>query len=589
MKNQLDNKSHEYIKLYEKLDELAGHYRADPDLLVTMYENNRTTRDGKPRHPSSLWGILAKLPFLEGHVTKRDMDYMMSILKKMHEQNEKDIAFKQQKPRGKTKKLSHKKTEDQDMPEWIKKAREDLISTNFEGHVEIEWELLEAKVRAAFVFKTMDETREVYYYRNGVYLPAKTTIEAWLKEVLGVYADWRLVQKVENWIRYSTYTKRAEFDSDKKYIPLTNGLLNIETEELEEFDSEKLFTSGLPVEYDPEASTEPIKQFMSEVLYTEDIPAMQELYGYCLFLGYPSAKLFWLNGSGRNGKSTVISLLRAMLGEENVSGVGLHEMDGSHRFSLATLFGCRLNDMAEAETQKVIQTPTLKRATGGDLLHAEKKGIQKRFKYVNYAKCVVSANEVPMINDNSLAIQERLFVIDFPHSFTGVNDKPHYVEEFIAKNGVAGIFNWAFEGLKRLYNNGWSFTSSEWQIKAKADMMTQAHPVTSFLEDWTEFSTGGVIGKNRLYEAYENYCEERKIILLDENAFIKEVRQQNHIKLVRNQRIKGRPTQWRGIRFKPYIEDSILRNLTEEALDIDLDTSKRDTEDIGNSQGVLKI
>jgi P4 family phage/plasmid primase-like protien len=589
--NQNNNNTLDYV--YIKLSEFLADnaVEAEIETVIGVYKEQYT----EGLDPIAFWGIECdSSPELRKITVKaeilRGIDIIAEIVKEEEPKTlESFFGEEWNVPEVKTKgKTKGKKSKKADIPEWIKEVRKNLFSTNREGHVEIEWELLEAKIRSTFIFKTVRETREIFYYNKGVYLPAKTTIEAWLKEVLGVYADWRLVRKVEDWIRYATYTDLEEFDAEKDYIPLKNGLMHITTGEMEDFDSEKLFTSGLPVEYDIDASSKDIEDFMGEVLHSEDISVMQELFGYTLYLGYPSAKLFWFGAPGSNGKTTVIALLSAMLGKDNVAGIGLHEMDGHHRFALAGLHGCRLNDMAEAETRFIVETPTLKRATGGDLLSTEKKGIQKRFKFVNYAKFVVSANRVPRIDDNTPAMERRLLVIDFPNSFTGSDEKMDYAKNFIGKHGLAGIFNWAFEGLQRLYNNGWQFTPSKWQVRAKEDMMRQAHPVTSFLAEWTKFSSSAFLGKNILYEGYENYCNQYNIVGMDENIFTREVKRQNGVMLVRNQGIKGRPTQWRGICFKPYIEDSIIRARTEAALDIEMPLHSQDKKDSKDYEEVLK-
>jgi hypothetical protein len=90
-------KSQEYIKLYKKLNEIAGHYIADADNLVTVYNNNRVyLGSNRTRPDSGVWDILQKSQPAFGRVAKSDMDKMVSLLKKMYEQDEKDRAFDQQ-------------------------------------------------------------------------------------------------------------------------------------------------------------------------------------------------------------------------------------------------------------------------------------------------------------------------------------------------------------------------------------------------------------------------------------------------------------------------------------------------------------
>ena len=311
---------------------------------------------------------------------------------------------------------------------------------------------------------------------------------------------------------------------------------------------------------------------MRDVLHSEDVTTMQEIFGYCLHTAYPAQKVFWFNGSGRNGKTTTVELLRKLLGEDNVTGVSLSELDGGHRFSLQRLFGKMLNVMAEPGTQKLLQTQLLKSLTGWDMIYAEKKGVHKTFHFLNYAKFIVYGNAVPQINDTSLAFSERLLVIDFPHTFIGDRADKEHGNTLITANGLSGLLNWALEGLKRLQGNNWEFSESQWQKEAKAHMMRQSQPVNTFLSEWTEFNNRAVIEREYLYDVFKEYCDRNQILVLEYNKFAHEVKQKSNVKLVRNQSSGLVQWQWHGLEIKKDVEESIQHKEIEESLDIEYAT-----------------
>ena len=71
-------------------------------------------------------------------------------------------------------------------------------------------------------------------------------------------------------------------------------------------------------------------QFLDEVFPKKiekvKIDVLQQFFGYCLLTDCRFAKALWLVGGGNNGKSVVIDVLTGMLGEENVSSLGMHEL-----------------------------------------------------------------------------------------------------------------------------------------------------------------------------------------------------------------------------------------------------------------------
>ena len=69
-------------------------------------------------------------------------------------------------------------------------------------------------------------------------------------------------------------------------------------------------------------------------------------------------------GTGRNGKGVWQRIMEAILGKDNISGVGLEEFDGNHRFAIKQLYGKLFNPCSEPSTKKALQTNLLKKPQG---------------------------------------------------------------------------------------------------------------------------------------------------------------------------------------------------------------------------------
>ena len=453
-----------------------------------------------------------------------------------------------------------------------RKPTEDVFYLDEKGRRRINYETLLDNLTTEYTFKTLEDTEHVLVYDNGIYRPGVTVIKEYVETALGDLADMYVVREIIAHIQRRTYTPRSVFNTDTGYVPVLNGLLNLDTLELESFDPGKFYTYRLPVEYNPDAGYSHIETFFNEVLESEDIPTMQEAFGYCLYPEHPAHKMFWWLGRGRNGKTTTGHLLSALIGADNTAGVPLKQLDGNHRFAVARLYGKLLNVVAEPETKSVMQTPTLKSAVGGDLIFGEKKGVQDVFSFVNFAKFVVYANKVPKIEDESFAFWERVIAINYPHEFKGTKAEKNHHKTIIKEDGLSGLLNWALVGLKRLKDMDWEFSNSVSQTTAKLSMKRQSQPVTSFVEEWTEFDRSGSIPKEDLFDAYKIYCDVYELLTPNEGDFTKDLKRSARVKLIRPRSGSHQIPAWRGIKIKDTVEVVISVEKDRE----ETETEKRD-------------
>ena len=434
----------------------------------------------------------------------------------------------------------------------------DVFYRDEEGRRKINFEILIDNLWTEYVFKTFEDTEELLVYDNGVYRNATTLVKAYLERVLGPKTNKHIVSEMLAHLQRKSYTQRKIFNTNTEYIPLENGLLNLESFKLEDFDSEKLYTFRIPVEYNAAAGYTHIIEFFNQVLHPEDIATMQELFGYVLYTRYPAHKSLWWLGKGRNGKTTTRSLLTELVGVENTAGVPLKQLDGGHRFAVARLFSKLVNIVAEPETKTAMQTPTFKAATGGDTIYGEWKNVQDDFPFVNFAKFVIYANRVPKIDDPTFAFWERVVAIEFPHTFTKDKAKKDHYKTLIEEDTLAGLLNWSIEGLKRLRRNNWEFTETKTQTDAKGNMQRQAQPVKMFIDEWTEFDNRSDIPKASLFDAFKIYCDLYGLLIPSENEFTRELKRTINVEMKRlnldDWDISGRVLCWRGVKINENIE-----------------------------------
>jgi putative DNA primase/helicase len=258
-------------------------------------------------------------------------------------------------------------------------------------------------------------------------------------------------------------------------------------------------------------------------------------------------------GDGENGKSTFLALVRVFLGIENVSGPSLQDLI-NNRFASADLFGKLANIHADIPNKPLKVTGKFKMLTGGDLIYAEKKH-RDAFKFVNTAKLLFSANEIPQTEDKTRAFYRRWVFIDFPWKFTddpndsNKNKDPYILEKITTPEELSGLLNWALEGLHRLLEHGgFSDERSPEEISEIYERMSD--PIKAFIEDRLEVNPEKFAPKDAVYNAYSEYMRERGVPVKDKNVFSRMLPARVSIEEYRPQ-VKGKQVRcWKGIALK---------------------------------------
>ena len=364
---------------------------------------------------------------------------------------------------------------------------------------------------------TLRDTEEILYYDGGVY---RTGGESIILERLESSIDpctGRFTQEVLGHVKRRTYANREDFDSEPFILNLANGLLNIDTLEFGPHTEDFLSFVQLPVSYDPLADCPTIKKFLNEVMYSEDIPLFQEWAGYVLWREYPAQKALLFEGSGNNGKSTAIGILKSLLGVKNISSRSLQELE-YNRFAKADLYGKLANLYADLSDSALKSVGTFKMLTGGDPLTAEYK-FRNGFSFLNYAKLIFSANKVPEVFEDTNAFFRRWTIVSFPNSFDGDKADAELSKSLTTPEELSGFLNWAIEGLKRLRSNGWRFSNSKSTEDTRLDYIRRSSPMKAFLMDCTLPDTSGSVSKQDLYRAFCEYCTMSKLPPVTQQTF----------------------------------------------------------------------
>jgi putative DNA primase/helicase len=379
-----------------------------------------------------------------------------------------------------------------------------------------------------YIYTTKDDLKsEMWVYKDGIYTPqGKSFIKEYSRKILGEAFTTHLANSVIAKVEADTFIEHDEFFKNNYVfeVPVLNGILNILTKELSPFNPQKIFFNKLPIEFNPGAECPSIIEHLHTVLKDEeDIPVLLELFGFLLLKEYKIEKAIMFVGNGRNGKSKTIELMKRFVGVENCAALPLRTLN-EESFSLSELFGKMANLSADLSKTDLKETGIIKSLIGRDLITAKRKFL-KDLHFVNYAKMIFAANELPRIYDTTDGFWTKWVLIEFPYKFVTQEQynlsseeekwrlkiiNPDIIDKLTTPEELSGLLNLSLDYLEILLNNkDFSYSKSTEEVK---DMwIRQSDSFTAFCYDHLEDSSEGKITKNDLRTKFHKYRKKHKI------------------------------------------------------------------------------
>ncbi|MFW6310749.1 MAG: DNA primase family protein [Nanoarchaeota archaeon] len=393
---------------------------------------------------------------------------------------------------------------------------EDLSELKLEDITKFMIEVLESK-KGELIRYVPNEER-FRYYQNGVWKAKKDFyIKQKIRNILSYLNrnnSMHQINKVFDDLAFETGNPLnkaifSDYTQNKDYINFKNGMLNLNTMELEDHNPKYHSIFQLPHEYDSEARCPKWKETLKEwIPDTETIKFMQEYVGYLLVPDNKGQLFPILYGDGANGKSVFIDVIKELFGE-NISTMGLSQFFGSQgRWSPANLQNRLANICGDIDPIYMKKQGLIKSIIGEDEITVERK-FQDQYQLRTITRLLFSANELPKSRDKSLSWYRRLEIIRFPNKFTpGTEGFDPDLKKKLKKE-LPGILRWAVDGLLRFRKNG-QFTKSQQMIKDKNMYVQINDPISNFIDENYELveEKEERIPTHLVYEKYKKWAEE---------------------------------------------------------------------------------
>src|SRR6185312_6226313 len=314
-------------------------------------------------------------------------------------------------------------------------------------------------------------------------------------------------------------------DRDPHLLVAANGTIELGTQtDFRESMRTDRITRSLGVRYRPGATCPTFERFLSEIMPDEDMRAfLQRILGYCLTGSTREQTFFIFYGTGSNGKSTLMNVVRHILGDYAVNSpvsTFLAKREGNSGAEaspdLARLPGARMVSAAEPPEGARLDEAKVKEMASGEPMTVRHLN-QGFFEFRPVFKAIISTNHRPVIRGTDHGIWRRIRLVPFTVQVPSEKVDRGLETKLLAE--AEGILQWMLTGAEEWFAGGLQPPAAA--IAAVEAYRADEDPVGEFIKvrcdiyplDYTNPRTGKPweTSQKRLREVYLEWCKEEGI------------------------------------------------------------------------------
>ncbi len=232
---------------------------------------------------------------------------------------------------------------------------------------------------------------------------------------------------------------------------------------------------------------------------------LQRMAGYALTGVTREDALFFLYGTGANGKSKFLNAIAGLMGDYSTTApiaTFLDSKNEQHPTDLAGLRGVRLVTAIEAEDGRRWAESKIKSLTGGDRIAARFMR-QDFFEFIPQFKLLIGGNHKPGLRTVDEAIRRRLNLVPFTVTIPAPERDLELGEKLREEWG--GILQWMIEGCLAWQREGLNAPAVVQQ--ATADYLAAEDALGRWLEECCEKNNASRTQVSVLFENWRSWCE----------------------------------------------------------------------------------
>lgn len=338
-------------------------------------------------------------------------------------------------------------------------------------------------------------------------------------------------------------------DRDPWKVGTTAGVVDLRKGESIKPERDQLITKQIGTHHDPDADYPLWREFIDTVTGGDSDLAsyLQAAVGYSLTGLCREQCLFFLHGTGQNGKGVFSETLKRLFGDYAQTApetLFTKDRNSSATNDIARLVGVRFAIAAELEENSSFAESRLKGLTGGDSITA--RFLHKEFfDFEPTHKFWISGNHKPTVRGTDTGIWRRLRLVPFTTRIPEDKKDPELAEKLIHE--LPGILNWAIEGCRQWQDKG--LVTPQCVRKATEGYRREEDVIGQFLDDCTDSSDNASrTHTTLLFNEYIGWAEQEGIqpkYRLSARRLIRRIEDHGFVR----GKYSGNPS-WIGLRIK---------------------------------------
>lgn len=362
-------------------------------------------------------------------------------------------------------------------------------------------------------YKVKYYSGELYIYYNNVYISDTSILERFI-----IQTNNNLKERDIKDILYNVRIRVSGeiIEPNRDYINFKNGLFNIKNNELIKHTPDIFTINRINASYHSNYPMNgDIIKFLNDVANSnpDRVKALLQIIGYSLTSSVEFQKAFIFYGeTAENGKSTLLEVINALIGENNISHVSIHDLQKT-RFCASELGNKLLNCVSELPRSNLESLEVFKAVVTGDAMSVEEK-FKKRYAIKPYAKHIFTANELPSISDNTNGFYRRINILKFEAQFSEEKKANFNISNLLKDEALNYLARISLEAYLELLKTR-HFANEEESNSLIEEYKKRNDSVLYYINESSNFekfiSNKTTFQRIKLYEDYLQWCHTLRI------------------------------------------------------------------------------
>lgn len=295
-------------------------------------------------------------------------------------------------------------------------------------------------------------------------------------------------------------------------INLLNGTYDTVTGKLGPHSEEDYLFYVLPYELNAKAKSPTFDKYLQTVLPNKKYQNVIFNYVASCFSSVKLEKMLCLYGSGANGKSVLLDIIKGVLGKDNCAFAQIDSLaaDGQRGQNSRTLLHNKLINISYEAKFNRIDFSLFK-------MLASREPVEARYMYgnpfymENYARIVYSVNQLPTHLESTQGFFRRLLIVPFETTIAAKDQDKRLAEKIVAEE-APGVLNYILRALTT-FSKTEDINVPQELDKLIDDLETETDNVKLWLKETgyeadTKTPHAKLPPLKDVYFEYKDYCEE---------------------------------------------------------------------------------